>query len=118
MGGVRVGSRLEQLRKLRDQVSLEIELEERREALETARPARAVQQSVRSKRNLTNGVGKGSSSVLIRERLEQLGVTSKTVKTWAVTQGLLPEVVRGTCKVEIIDAYAQAHNKPMVAGEV
>lgn len=117
MGGVKVGSRLEQLRKLRDQVQVEIELEERRELLEGARTrTRAVQQAVTPRAgSLTGGVGKGSSSVLIRESLAALGVTSYDVKVWAVEQGLLPEFKRGTVAVAIIDAYEQDHDsRPVV----
>lgn len=112
MSGVRVGSRLEQLRKLRAQVDLQIEIEERRERLEGARPALAVQQpvSVRPRKgSLTGGVGKGSSSILIRDRLVQMGVTAKDVKLWAVEKGLLAEFKRGTVAVAVVDAYAEAH---------
>lgn len=109
MSGVRVGTRLEQLEALRRQVDQEIAVERRRLATEAQHrpPTRTAPR--RSKSNLTGGVGKGSSSVLIRVRLEQLGVTSKQVKQWAVDRGLLDRIHRGTVRVELIDAYERTH---------
>lgn len=44
-------------------------------------------------------------------QLERLGVTAYAVKVWAVTEGLIPSVVRGRVSLALIDAYAHAHQQ-------
>lgn len=49
------------------------------------------------------------------ELLRTLGLSAKTVKQWAVTQGLLPEVKRGTVRLDLIEAYVLAHQDAIPA---
>lgn len=42
-------------------------------------------------------------------RLEELGITTRDVKAWAVTQGLLSKVTKGRAAGPLIEAYAAAH---------
>jgi hypothetical protein len=98
VSGIRVGSRLEQLRKLRDQVTVEIELEERRQRLDGRRPVPGAPASRR---------GGATTNHL----LEQLGVTAKQVKEWGVEQGLIPTVVRGRVALSLVEAYASTRSE-------
>lgn len=43
------------------------------------------------------------------DSLTALGVTSRDVKQWAVTAGLMPAVVRGRVRRDVLEAYATAH---------
>lgn len=94
MSGIRVGTRLEQLYQLRDRLALEIAQEERLELLNGPAPLKVV---------------KHRPPDVVGRRLEQLGLTARQVKDWAVTQGLLERVCRGRVAHELIEAYADAH---------
>lgn len=94
MSGVKVGTRLEQLHALRDRIALEIRAEERRLALQ--RPAFEV-------------FAKPGRKNAVAEQLEQLGVTSRQVKEWALANGLIDEIKRGRIGAHLVDAYAEAH---------
>lgn len=47
--------------------------------------------------------------VTYQSRLDAIGVTSLQVKTWALEQGLIPELRRGRVPPALVDAYAAAH---------
>jgi hypothetical protein len=51
----------------------------------------------------------GGPQTRVADRLAALGVTHHQVKTWAVQQGLIPEIPRGVVQTRLIDAYAAAH---------
>lgn len=97
MSGIRVGSRLEQLLDLRRKIDLEIEVERRTHP--PAPPARPKAAPSRTHRADSSRV----------DRLARLGVSSKQVKQWAVSQGLLPSVQRGRLADTVLDAYEQEH---------
>lgn len=43
------------------------------------------------------------------ELLRSLGISSKQVKEWAVSKGMLAAVTRGNVRMDLIEAYALAH---------
>lgn len=93
MSGIRVGTRLEQLLKLRDRIDLEIAAERLNPTHRPAPPAPAVHD------------GDLSSEA----RLHRLGVTTKQVKQWAVDNGVLDHMVRGRINPALVDTYEAAH---------
>lgn len=91
MSGVKVGTRLELLRRLRAQVDREIAAEERRVSTGTPAPR-----------------SRGSVSVAPWEGIGD-HVTSREIKEWAVSQGLLERPRRGRAPRHLVDAYRKAH---------
>lgn len=96
MSGIRVGTRLEQLLRLRDRIDHEIAIERRKPTdhhtttpTPTALPTPA--------------------DLNTEARLLRLGTTPKAVKQWAVTVGLLDRVPRGRVHRTLVDAYEAAH---------
>lgn len=96
------GTRLDKLLALRSRLDHEIAVERRKEALAD----RAFERRRR---------GRGRTRLRhddsVRSRLDQLGVTSLTVKQWAVREGYLLEVARGRVALAIIEKYAEAHTR-------
>ena len=84
-----MGTRLEQLEALRRRITLEIEMECRRVAQLGAVPPRMPD--------------------LVQAWLRVLGVTAYDVKVWGVEHGLLTSVRRGRVSVEVVRAFAEAH---------
>lgn len=99
MSGVQAGTRLERLRVLRDRIDHEIAVEAHRAALDDTRGSGGWAEFQKPSDRRT------------ASRLEQLGVTAKQVKQWAVRQGLVDGVHRGRCADRLIDAYALAHER-------
>lgn len=95
MSGVRTGTRLEQLERLRVKIDQEIAAERRRLALDERFE---VFQRPRARR-----------SDPTKDRLEALGISSHEVKVWAVAEGLLPAVKRGRVARALVEQYAEAH---------
>lgn len=85
-----VGSRLDQLIVLRDQITIEIERERR-----TGRH---------------NGAHMRDIPTSAEALMNTLGVTSRDVKEWAVTAGLLTAVRRGRVSLTIVHAYQEANH--------
>lgn len=109
MTGIRTGSRLEQLEALRRRLDHEIAVERRAAIL----AAPCTDHDTTTGRQPTGkraptGTGKGSDAVA-HARLEELGVTTRQVKQWAVSVGLIPALVRGRVALPIIEKYAEAH---------
>lgn len=98
MSGIRFGSRLDQLRALRDQLDQEIANEEYRDITGNAGrmrpPSRPATRLVEVNR--------------VDLRLRELGVTSREVKVWAVAAGLIPEVKRGRVAEALVEQFAAA----------
>lgn len=84
-----VGTRLDQLVVLRDQITAEIEMERRRQ--------------------WRNGHGSVPMPTSSEALMNALGVTSRDVKEWAVTAGLLTAVRRGRVSLTIVRAYQEAN---------
>lgn len=55
------------------------------------------------------------ASAQIAERLQDLGVTAKEVKEWALTERLIEHANPGLVATALIDAYAAAHRKDPAA---
>lgn len=91
MSGVHVGTRLDQLVVLRDQVTAEIELERRK--------------------GWANGRGMLDIPTSAEALMNTLGVTSREVKAWAVDAGLLTAVRRGRVSLTIVRAYQEANQQ-------
>jgi len=47
----------------------------------------------------------------LKQRIADLGVTSREVKAWALERGLITEIRRGICPTALVDAYESAHRK-------
>lgn len=127
MSGIRTGPRLENLERVHRQTLHEIanarRLEHWREipALEDLRDRLAAEIAKERpteppERPKPPRAPSGPSAEVLL--LEQLGVTARQVKEWAVEQGLLAAVVRGRVKLELVEAYAetQPEPEPAVAG--
>lgn len=91
MSGVQHGTRLDQLVVLRDTVLAEIEHERRA--------------------GRHNGIALRDIPTSAEALLATLGVTSRTVKEWAVQQGLLTAVRRGRVSLTIVRAYQEANHQ-------
>lgn len=91
MSGVQVGTRLDQLVVLRDQIDLEI-ARERRKAW-------------------ANGGGPTPTPTTGEALLRVLGVTSYDVKAWAVREGLLPRIPKARVSLQLIRAYQEANHQ-------
>ena len=89
MSGVMVGSRLDQLVVLRDQISIEIERERRA--------------------GRHNGLSMLAVPSSAEALMNTLGVSSREVKEWAVQRGLLTAVRRGRVSLAIVQAYQKEH---------
>lgn len=89
MSGVSTGTRLERLYRLRRCLDLEIAAELRRNPPQRLTPRRRAE-------------------VATKHRLDELGVTPRQVKEWAVEIGLLPAVRQGRVARHLIEAYAEA----------
>lgn len=96
MSGISTGTRLEQLERLKAKVDLEIAAERRRLALDERFVT--FQRADHDRRRVD----------ATKARLEQLGVTAKDVKVWAVGVGLLADVKRGRVARELVEKYAEA----------
>ncbi len=107
MSGVKVGTRLERLYLLRDQIRHEIAAEERALVLNGGRGSMP--------RRLRARAGTVAADARKAASLDELGVTAKQVKQWAVEVGLIPAVVRGRVAQALVDEYAHAHRSE-VAG--
>lgn len=98
MSAIRTGSRLEELKRLHARIAHEIAVEEARERDRTAGMLPPIARRAFTKKK----------PIPAQEHLERLGVTARTVKEWAVSQGLLDAVKRGRVSAELVAAYAQA----------
>lgn len=109
MSGVSSGSRLERLYALRDQIAHEIAHEERLVALDGGR----IDQKGRRRFVVFKGSNQAVATRGADKRkaasLDELGVTAKQVKVWAVSVGLVDAVHRGRVAQTLVDAYAEAH---------
>lgn len=47
----------------------------------------------------------------LKRRMDQLGVTSRQIKDWALEQGLITEILVGSPKAHLIEAYANAQRQ-------
>lgn len=101
MSGVRHGAYLEQLERLLAHVEQEIAQERQRMLLDGA----TWTTFERTPRSTGGDVNPG------RKRCDELGVTPKQVKEWAVRAGLLEKVVQGRVARWMVDAYAEAHGQ-------
>lgn len=97
MSGVTVGTRLEQLLKLRDRIEQEIAAERVRSAVHPKR--RVPFKPERPRRTHVNAVDL---------RLEDLGVTSRHVKEWAFDARLIDRIPRGRVGADLVEKYAAA----------
>lgn len=102
MTGIKSGSRLEQLEQLARKIALEIAAERRRLALDPPGPGRPPARP--DSRHLAD--------LSTHERLRELGVTSKTVKEWAVKAGHLTAVRQGRVARWVVEAYAEHITTP------
>ena len=94
MSGITTGSRLEQLQALQRRIHHEIQIELRKAPGPKA-PAKKPR--------------KQEGPNVVQQRLAELGVTTRTVKEWGITQGLITEIKRGRIGITLVDAYAAAH---------
>lgn len=98
MSGITVGSRLEQLERLRTRLDQEIAQERLRVVLgqkvgyqaPPARPERGNR---------------------VQRRLRELGVTSLEVKRWAADAGLIDGVHRGRVAAHLVELFAEARER-------
>jgi hypothetical protein len=89
------------------------ELEKQEAAAARERPApKPKRRTRRGPRPGAVPVRRPSKSVAL---LDDLGVSAREVKDWALAQGLLSEVVRGRVPREVASAYADAHQRGEVA---
>lgn len=95
MSGVTVGTRLEHLERLRRRIDLELAAERRRVALTPEAPPARRDTYVDDELNAA-------------ELLDKHWLTAKTVKRWALAQGLIPEVKRGRVPRHLVVAYLEA----------
>lgn len=118
MSGVRSGSRAEQVRKLRQQTRIELHLAvsrgdyaaaERLCALmlkiDADRDAIPIPRPLTQSRPLT-------ASERMTERIHSLGTTTRAIKEWAVSVGLLDAVRPGQVSADLVDAYANRDLAP------
>lgn len=98
MSGITVGTRLDQLLKLRDRIEQEITAERARAAGDCRTP-RMRAQSPPKRRVHTNRVDL---------RLQDLGVTSLHVKQWAFDARIIDRIPRGRVGADLVEMYAQA----------
>lgn len=103
MSGVKVGSRLERLERLRTTIDQEIAVERHRLALAAPPAPPPVRPFEKPKRK--SPVPSGGDQLL-----RELGITAHDVKVWAVAQGHLDKVHRGRVAGHLVDAYALAHH--------
>jgi hypothetical protein len=101
MSGVRVGTRLDHLLTLRKRLEHEIRVEQRRNALD---PTGAHDATTPTKKRVHRGVEDTTAALL-----QRLGVTSRTVKEWAVSQGIYPAVPPGRVSLQLVESYAKEH---------
>lgn len=122
------GTRLDKLLALRSRLDHEIASERRREALADRRwqvyerPRKRRDGGAQSSRSLERGYvpqlnggdrgQSGQSADSTRERLNELGVTSLTVKQWAVRWGYRTEIQPGRVAHDLLERYAKAHPAP------
>lgn len=98
MGGIRAGTRLEQLLALRDRLNHEIAIERRhtlnagRAAAQPARPAPTT-----------------PPAPTIERQLLDRGLTARQVKEWAVENGHVDHVARGRLSQRLLALYVQHH---------
>lgn len=59
--------------------------------------------------------GRVDGSATLKQRIAELGATSREIKEWALRQGLLAEIKVGIPPARLVDAYAAAH-QPKSAG--
>lgn len=118
MSGIRTGTRLEQLRALHRQITVRTELARRRGHHEDVpdlhdlahKVAAAIRDEERAARaRPTVAVAVRVADERVTRHLVDLGVTAHDVKVWAVTQGIIPAVVRGRVSGRLVDAYAAHH---------
>lgn len=107
MTGVLKGDRLERLYRLRDQVSLEIQVIEHERAMAPRCDGLMTTNRPPADPPLRPSLAASDSSQ--KELLASLGVTTHEVKNWAVATGLLVAVTRGRVARTVVDAYADAH---------
>lgn len=100
MSGVRTGSRLQRLLRLRARIDQEIAVEARAQALRGAQPPPRVRPAPPE-----------PIPVIVGATLDELGVSGNDVKLWALSVGLVDKVNRGPCPNSLIDEYATAHRK-------
>ncbi len=101
MTGVRVGSRLEQLLDLRRQVTLQIEVERRKNPTEATRLG-----VVKTKKRPKDRVAPPN---VVERLLTDLGVTTTDVRSWAIDQGLMAPGTHGRIALALVEQYATAH---------
>lgn len=101
--GIRVGTRLEQLLDLRRQITVQIELEARNNPDDAARLG--LIKTSRRKARAARAAGP-----TVQQRLNELGVTTADVRTWARRQGLNPGT-HGRIPTELVEHYATAHHQ-------
>lgn len=108
-GGIRTGTRAEQLTDLRRQTRVQIEYA-RYEGRDTTRLERL---AARIDEEL--GIEAAKPQLVVHEKppgnavdqlLHDLGATTKDVRTWAIANGLLDGVHRGRIALTIVQAYA------------
>lgn len=125
MGGVRTGTRLEQLEKLHRRVKHELESARRRDARNELVRLRDLEQRVAGAISGNGGtpvrppqLAPSTPAAIqphhnrVDRTLIELGVTAYDVKCWAFGQGLVPAIVRGRLAARLIDAYVDAHPNP------
>ncbi|GAA4075650.1 hypothetical protein ACFFOS_27480 [Nocardioides kongjuensis] len=121
MSGVRTGTRLQQLHALRHRVTVELEYAAR-QGTPTAR-LRALLAATEAEiqaetpppvatRTATEQDPRRRPPLPVDLRLAQLGVTTATVRAWAVEQGLVEPGRRGRVPLAVVDAYA-AHQRTL-----
>lgn len=102
MSGVQVGTRLDLLERLRVKIDQEIAVERRKLALNGPGPRARFDVFEKPKR-------KAPEPAAGERLIAELGVTTRDVKVWAVSVGLLDQVRRGRVAGSVVDAYALAH---------
>ena len=111
MSGVRQGSRLQQLEALRARLDHEINVERRRTIIAEHRPATPAPPPPREptpRDDLDGRPDVTGFALTTRTLLDDLDVTPRQVKEWAVSVGLIPAVTRGRVSLELVRSYARA----------
>lgn len=102
---VQTGSRLERLERLQRRTQHERQSAERRDDRLALPRLRDLEQQVNDALKAERQALFGNS---VDQRLKEIGVTAKAIRTWAVERGLT-KAQRGRLGAELVEAYIQHH---------
>lgn len=111
MSGIRTCTREEALQQLLTRTRHEISCARRREDLHELPRLRELEARIEDELGIPRPAVRrpGQRAEMVLERMAELGVTARQVKEWAVETGLIPAVVRGRIRRELVEAWAAAH---------